>query len=95
VVQIHPPLPCWGPRRHLLPTIHATEVIALAVEVVLIPEGRSLRLDGPLKVSELLRLLGLSTDEAVVVVEGKPVPEDGVIADGTRVEVVRVLSGGS
>jgi sulfur carrier protein ThiS len=62
---------------------------------MLVPDGRSLRFNGPLKASELLRILGLSTDEAVVIVEGKPVPEDGVIADGARVEVVRVLSGGS
>jgi len=67
----------------------------VAVEVVLIPEGRILRFEGPLRVSELLRRLGLAADEAVVVFRGRPVPEDGVIADGTRVEVVRVLSGGS
>jgi len=70
-------------------------VIPLAIEVILVPEGRSLHFKGPLKASELLRLLGLSTDEVVVTVGGKPVPEDGVIADGARVEIVRVLSGGS
>lgn len=42
---------------------------------------------------DLLATVGLSPQEATVLVDGRPVPEDRAV-DAERVEVLRLISGG-
>lgn len=42
---------------------------------------------------DLLEAVGLSAQEAAVLVDGRPVPEDAAV-DADRVEVLRLISGG-
>jgi len=42
---------------------------------------------------DLLEAVGLSAQEAAVLVDGRPVPEDAAV-EADRVEVVRLISGG-
>ena len=42
---------------------------------------------------DLVRRVGLSPQEAVALVDGRPVPEDAPVA-ARRVEVVRLVAGG-
>lgn len=68
----------------------------MPVRVRLIPEGKSVDVEVPGKVSVrmLLERLGLNPEAAVVLKSGKPLTEDEEVADGDSVDVVRVLSGG-
>ena len=68
----------------------------MAVRVRLVPGGRveEVRVEGRVRVRDLLGMLGLSPEEAVVIVGGRPLTEDEYVEDGSTVEVVRVLSGG-
>jgi len=66
----------------------------LAVRVEVVPDGRSASFKGPIKAYEVLEALGFTSEEAVVIINGRPVPETYVIPDGSEVRVVRVLSGG-
>ncbi|MEL9909489.1 MAG: hypothetical protein QW389_07950 [Desulfurococcus sp.] len=49
---------------------------------------------GGISVSELLRRLGLSKSEHIVLREGVPLTEDDIIRDGDEVVVYLVKSGG-
>lgn len=42
---------------------------------------------------DLVEAVGLSRQEAVVLVDGRPVPEDAAV-DADHVEVVRLIAGG-
>jgi sulfur carrier protein ThiS len=43
---------------------------------------------------DLLRRLGLHPDEVLVLMDGSPVPDDRVLHDGDRVELLSIASGG-
>ena len=62
--------------------------------VVIEPEGTTIEVSAPLRVSELLASLGLSSEEAVVLINGTPVPEQAVIEGEDEVRVLRVRSSG-
>ncbi|MCE4613123.1 MAG: TIGR00269 family protein [Desulfurococcales archaeon] len=62
----------------------------------LLPENKTIEISkDEARASEVLAELGYSSEEAVVLLNGKPVPEDHKIRRGDHVVVVRVLSGGS
>ncbi|MBU0586434.1 MoaD/ThiS family protein [Candidatus Micrarchaeota archaeon] len=46
------------------------------------------------KISVLLSKLSLRTEEVIVKVNGKPVPEDTEISDKDKVEIIKVVFGG-
>lgn len=49
--------------------------------------------DGDATYADLLAEVGLSPQEAAVLVDGRPVPEDAAV-DAERVEVLRLIQGG-
>lgn len=49
--------------------------------------------DGEATYGDLLSAVGLSPQEAAVLVDGRPVPEDRTV-DAERVEVLRLIEGG-
>jgi sulfur carrier protein ThiS len=71
------------------------------MEVRLVPEGGSLRVDfkaDRVRVRDVIRVLrrrGVVQGEVVVILGGRPLPEDAIINADATVTVVRVLSGGS
>jgi len=69
----------------------------MQVRVKLLPGGgeKTVELPEGARVGDLLRLLGLERESHVVMIDGRPVPEEDPVPPGTReVVVVRVLSGG-
>lgn len=74
----------------------------MAVKAELVPEGVTVEVEveargGGVRVRDLvnaLRRMGRLAGDVVVVFEGRPLPEDAVIPDGSTVTVLRVLSGG-
>ena len=66
------------------------------VRARLIPGGgeKEVSVEGRIKVRDLLRALGFSSEEAVVIKSGTPLTEEDYLEPGDEVEVVRVLSGG-
>ncbi len=66
------------------------------MKVRLLPGGDVVSLDvgKGVRASKLLKLLDLSPEEAVVLVDGRPLTEDDVVPEGSEVVVVRVASGG-
>nr|WP_131159519.1 hypothetical protein [Aeropyrum pernix] len=67
-----------------------------AIKVRLVPEGgeRVIQAERPLKAGELLRMLGMNEEVAVVLRDGKPLLPEDLVPPGETVDVVRVLSGG-
>lgn len=71
----------------------------MAIRVETLPDRRTVEVavSGPIRAGDLLRMLrdkGITWGEAVVILEGRPLPEDALVPDGSKVTVVRVLSGG-
>jgi len=66
----------------------------MPVRVKLIPDNKTLDVEPGSTAGDVLRMLGFSTESGVVLVNGKPVPEDYRLREGDEVAVVRVLSGG-
>ena len=66
------------------------------LRVRLMPENRvrEVEVEGPVRAAELLRLLGLPVEAAVVVVNGRVVPEWEEIKPDGEVLVIRAVSGG-
>ncbi len=66
------------------------------VRVRLVPDGVVREVDVPegARARDLLRSLGLEEGSHVVMVGGRPVPEDEPLTGEDEVVVVRVLSGG-
>ena len=66
------------------------------VRVRLVPDGvvREVEVPEGARVRDVLRALGLEEGSHVVMVGGRPVPEDEALPGGGEVVVVRVLSGG-
>ncbi|BAN90775.1 sulfur transfer protein [Aeropyrum camini] len=66
------------------------------IKVRLVPEGveKVVEAGRPLKAGELLRILGMNEEVAVVLRDGKPLLPEDLVSPGESVEVVRVLSGG-
>lgn len=66
------------------------------VRVRLLPEDRVVEVEAGegVTVDRLLRVLGLSRESHIVLVDGKPIPESERVPPGSDVVVVRVVSGG-
>ncbi len=66
------------------------------VRVRLVPDGvvREVEVPEGARARDVLRALGLEEGSHVVMVSGRPVPEDEVVSGAGEVVVVRVLSGG-
>ncbi len=62
----------------------------------LLPDGREVEVEAekPLKVSELLKRVGMTSESAVVIRDGSPLLETDYVSPGEKVDIVRVLSGG-
>jgi len=56
--------------------------------------GREQEVQGPIKVKELLEMLGLLPELAVVLRNGEPVTEDETLREGDEVRVISAISGG-
>ena len=56
--------------------------------------GREREVEGPIKAGDLLKLLGLLPETAVVLKNGEPVTEDEVLEEGDDVRVISAISGG-
>jgi len=56
--------------------------------------GRESEVKGPLKVKELLKMLGLLPESTVVLKNGEPVTEDELLEEGDEVRVISAISGG-
>lgn len=56
-------------------------------------ETRTLELEREATYGDLLGAVGLSQHEATVLVDGQPVPDDGVL-DTEHVRVLRLIKGG-
>jgi uncharacterized protein (TIGR00269 family) len=68
----------------------------MGITVKLVPENRVVSIErDEARASDILAELGYSSEEAVVILNGRPVPEDHVVKRGDDVVVVRVLSGGA
>ncbi|MEB3860085.1 MAG: MoaD/ThiS family protein, partial [Desulfurococcales archaeon] len=68
----------------------------MGISVKLVPENKVVSIDrDEARASDILAELGYSSEEAVVILNGRPVPEDSRVRQGDDVVVVRVLSGGS
>ncbi|MCE4611043.1 MAG: MoaD/ThiS family protein [Desulfurococcales archaeon] len=67
------------------------------IKAKMLPEGKEVEfeVEKPVKVSDLLKMAGLSSETAVVIRDGTPLLETDVVKPGERVEIVRVLSGGA
>ncbi|MEB3780084.1 MAG: hypothetical protein GSR85_07630 [Desulfurococcales archaeon] len=67
----------------------------MGIKVKLVPDNVMVEIDADrAKASHILSKLRLDPESAVVIVDGKPVPEDDYVEAGSNVVVVRVLSGG-
>ena len=62
----------------------------------LVPEGeeRRVKVNGPVKAKDLVRMLGLNPEATVVLRGGEPLTDNDTVKPGERVDIVRVLSGG-
>ena len=69
----------------------------MLIEAKLLPEGREVKFEvkEPVKVGDLLKMAGLSSETAVVIKDGTPLLETDIVKPGEKVEIVRVLSGGA
>ncbi|HID80165.1 MAG TPA: thiamine biosynthesis protein ThiS [Ignisphaera sp.] len=67
----------------------------MVIKVRIVPENKEVEVrGGNRRVRELLKELGLSLEEAVVVKNGRVVLDDEVVKDGESVEVLLAVSGG-
>lgn len=67
----------------------------IRVKVRLIPEGKNAVVElETRRVSELLRKLGYSFDDAVVIKNGRPLLEEEELDNDDEVTVIRTASGG-
>jgi len=67
----------------------------MVIKVRIVPENREIEVHGDNKrVRELLKELGLSLEEAVVIKKGRVVLDDEVVKDGESIEVLLAVSGG-
>lgn len=67
----------------------------MVIKVRIVPENREIEVHGNNKrVRELLKELGLSLEEAVVIKGGRVVLDDEVVKDGESIEVLLAVSGG-
>ncbi|RUM48247.1 MAG: thiamine biosynthesis protein ThiS [Hyperthermus sp.] len=65
------------------------------LHVVILPDNvkKNVELEGS-RVKELVKALGMSIEEVVVVREGRPLHEDDIVEDGEELTVIRAASGG-
>ena len=67
----------------------------MGIKVKLVPDNTIVELDvDRIKAGRILSKLKLDPESAVVIADGKPVPEDEYVEANSNVVVVRVLSGG-
>lgn len=67
----------------------------MVIKVRIVPENREIEVHGDNKrVRELLKELGLSLEEAIVIKGGRVVLDDEVVKDGESIEVLLAVSGG-
>lgn len=67
----------------------------MVIKVRIVPENKEIEVHGDNKrVRELLKELGLSLEEAVVIKKGRVVLDDEVVKDGESIEVLLAVSGG-
>jgi len=67
----------------------------MVIKVRIVPENKEIEVHGDSRrVRELLKELGLSLEEAIVIKGGRVVLDDEVVKDGENVEVLLAVSGG-
>ncbi len=67
----------------------------MVIRVRVLPENRELEIQKlRIRIRDLLKELGLSREEAVVLKNGRVVLEDEIAQDGDNIEVLRAVSGG-
>lgn len=72
-----------------------TATMERAMRVLLRNPRRQLEIEGPLRVSKLLRQLELNRESVLVVRGDTLVPGDAVLADDDEIEIRPVISGGA
>ena len=71
------------------------KVMVLGIKARLIPDNVIVEINADrIKGRDILSKLGLDPESAVVIADGRPIPEDDYVTSGSEVVVVRVLSGG-
>ncbi len=67
----------------------------MVIKVRVLPENRELEVQKlRIRIRDLLKELGLSREEVVVLRNGRVVLEDEIVQDGDNIEVLRAVSGG-
>ncbi|MGC8584565.1 MAG: MoaD/ThiS family protein [Thermoplasmata archaeon] len=64
------------------------------VKVKIINDNREFEIPGNRRILDLLKDLSLNPDGYIVMINGKPVPEDEYVNDSDVLELLRVFSGG-
>ncbi|MGC8610843.1 MAG: MoaD/ThiS family protein [Thermoplasmata archaeon] len=60
----------------------------------IINDNKEFTVKGNRKIIEILRELSLNPDAYIILIDGKPVPEDEYVEDSKYIELLRVFSGG-
>jgi len=67
----------------------------MVIRVRILPENREIEIkEHCIRIRDLLKELGLSREEAVVLRNGRVVLEDEIAHDGDNIEVLRAVSSG-
>ncbi len=64
------------------------------IYINILGENLKKEIKGNRKGSEIIKDLGLSIDSTILIKDGKPVPEDEIIEDGSELTVIKSFSGG-
>lgn len=64
------------------------------INVTVVGDKEKKTIEGGLSGIELIKLLGLSLDSTIILRDGKPIPEDEIIEEGSEVTVIKSFSGG-
>ncbi len=64
------------------------------ITVQVLGENTKKEVRGNIKGYDLIKEFGLALDSTIIMKNGKPVPEDEVIEDGSEITLIRSFSGG-
>jgi len=64
------------------------------ISVNILGENTKREFTGRKKGIEIIRELGFSIDSTIIIKDGKPLPEDEIIEDGSQITIIKSFSGG-
>ncbi|MGC8547173.1 MAG: hypothetical protein ACP5MU_05930 [Thermoplasmata archaeon] len=64
------------------------------ITVNILGENKKRDFTGKKKGIDIIRELGLSIDSTIIIKDGKPLPEDEIIEDGSSITIIKSFSGG-